>query len=690
VLLIALLCVTSDPTRPGRGPTVLAQEPLRPAQVLGTIGGAVDAVVAAKGFAYAIAANTIVAVDATDPQSPRQTWRSPSLGADLRHLAIAEDHLYVTDHRSRLRAYDLVRPHRPRLRANVSAGGLSADLVIRDGLAYVLTEGTLEIFDLADPGQPRKIARRWLYEVEEDGGRRDLDVNVLQVADGVAYLANDLRPTLWTVDVSDPTADGGAQPFALPGAPAEIAEDLGTGGPPFLLVHEGHVLLVTSTTTGPPLHREDQSLHVIDARDPTQLRLVASVALPTAYIARYAALVADHVVLRSGRHWHLVDVAVPSEPGPMVTTPAAVGYDFAMDGSLAFVVAGGLRLVDLAYLAQPRDLGRVPTLGGTGRLAVTGRQAVIEIDGAPQRFDLSVAGCPRWHSAIEVAGDVQAIEAADGLAYLLSEDALHIVDVAAGASARLGSVGIPPREDRYPPSRLLALDGGRAYIGDMNGVRILDVRDPRRPRDLGYTATPLGVRALSAAGPRLAVVNHESKLHLWDVSDPAAPRPEPAASLIVPRSEVPALALLDGVVLYASAQELWIIDPNDAVRPRRTAALGLGEMSDFGWLRSGVDLVVEGSRAYIASAPVGFVVVDISDLDTPAILSTHAADLGVGYPNQVAYADGHAYLGSDPVVVVPVAAAPASVAPQPTPLAQQRPHLVWLPTVLRGWTQRCP
>lgn len=154
--------------------------------------------------------------------------------------------------------------------------------------------------------------------------------------------------------------------------------------------------------------------------------------------------------------------------------------------------------------------------------------------------DVSDPSRPKTLSAWTSAGTIHGasdVAVADGLAYLaVMHEGLRILDVSDPDDARLVGMMLPdidfpkpnPNTVAFPHARGLAIAGGRLYVAnDAGGLRILDMEDARRPREIGKYANP-GVGEKPQAYNNVAVSGALAYLavdycgvEIVDVSDPA-------------------------------------------------------------------------------------------------------------------------------------------------------------------------
>ncbi|GHF77774.1 hypothetical protein GCM10018790_64870 [Kitasatospora xanthocidica] len=138
----------------------------------------------------------------------------------------------------------------------------------------------------------------------------------------------------------------------------------------------------------------------------------------------------------------------------------------------------------------------------------------------------------------------------------------------------------------------LSADGALLAVETREGagktnVRLWDVRDPARPRPVGTLSDPLGavesgppvsVTSLALAGTTLILGDQDGRLHLWDVGDPTRPRSRGPA-VTAHAVKVTSLALEpQGKTLATSGEDhtvrLWDISDISHPRPLGTPLTG--------------------------------------------------------------------------------------------------------------------
>ncbi|MGV9826428.1 nSTAND1 domain-containing NTPase [Gordonia sp. NPDC003429] len=198
------------------------------------------------------------------------------------------------------------------------------------------------------------------------------------------------------------------------------------------------------------------------------------------------------------------------------------------------------------------------------------------------------------------------------------------------ATLRLGTRHVFPLA--FDPTRDLLVTGDTD-----NGLRVWDVADPRRPRQIGapFDAATGFVEDVQFApdGQSIAVADAAHRISRWDLTDPAAPRR--IAQVDVHDGAVNTVAFsADGHYLYAGAdnERMWVIDtatPDPATTDTATpdpattdtdAAQALavpvgGRVSSLSVSADGRTLVVGGSRT-----------IQLWDNSDPGHPRPHAAD----------------------------------------------------------------
>jgi ethanolamine utilization microcompartment shell protein EutS len=198
-----------------------------------------------------------------------------------------------------------------------------------------------------------------------------------------------------------------------------------------------------------------------------------------------------------------------------VDTPGGA-FGVAVAGGYAYVVGGGLTVIDVSAPSAPVEVGFLD--GGVGGgIAVAGGYAYLA-DWPPglRVIDVGTPSAP-----VEVGfldGVSGGIAVASGYAYVAAWPAgLRVIDVGTpSAPVEVGFVDIPGGAFG------VAVAGGYAYVADGSaGLRVIDVSTPSAPVEIGFVDTPGEVLGVAVAGSYAYVAG--AGLTVIDVSAPSAP-----------------------------------------------------------------------------------------------------------------------------------------------------------------------
>ncbi|MBZ0266846.1 T9SS type A sorting domain-containing protein [bacterium] len=278
-----------------------------------------------------------------------------------------------------------------------------------------------------------------------------------------------------------------------------------------------------------------------------------------------------------------VDVSDPVHP---VRTGFAAGPDFQYAAHLDY---------PLLYV------GGFGSVGGRGALAV---------------FDVSSPSPVRLGSVDFEGGAVTDIAVSGTWAYLTLDgaSALAVVDVTDPTTPALAGVSAIPG-----PGTVIELAGDVALLGASGRLRLLDLSPPSQPREVGSLPTPGPIGSIRVRGHHAFVVGPDFPLRVIDVSRPADPVPVGQAATSTPGGT---LLHLDGSLGYArSESRVLVYDLSDPATPRVIApAVHGGE--GLALTRGRLFVLGGGLRVYRTGVPVPL---PASAADTTFARSSNAA-----------------------------------------------------------------
>ena len=437
-------------------------------------------------------------------------------------------------------------------------------------LASGSNDGTVALWDVADPAHPRPLSRPLA------SGGSDVD-SVAYSPDGHTLASGDDDGIIRLWDVADP-----AHPSAL-GQPIGSALTSGTVAVNSVAFSPDGQMLASGD--------DDGTVALWDVGDPAHPSTLGQPLTSSGTAAvDSVAFSPDGQTLASGSDdgavalWDVGDPAHPSALGQPLTSGGTVAVDsvaFSPDGhtlasgslygtirlwslpqtvltgagiaavdSVAFSpdghtlasgsLDGTVALWDVTDPADPRPLGQPLASGGTaavdsvafspdGQTLASGSD-----DGTVRLWDVGDPADPRPLGQPLASGGTAAVDSVafspdrHTLASGSDNGVVTLWDVADPARPR--PLGQPPAIGGAVDSVVFSPDGHTLAGGGLDGaVWLWDVADPAHPSPLGVgltsgTATVLSV-AFSPDGHTLASGNFYGVVRLWDVADPADPRP---------------------------------------------------------------------------------------------------------------------------------------------------------------------
>jgi hypothetical protein len=501
----------------------------------------------------------LVLVDVSDPTRMRRLSSMPSIeGATS--IVIRGDFAYLGS-RHGLIVVDMSNPVEPFVHAIQLAGRRTAGLTLSDDRLYLFSDGRLLVFDLTQPSQPDQIGA-----YDPSGSPESLDVAgftgflsqyhgggvrsmaVIDAADaaelrqvGQVDLAGriyDLAATDGSVlvsmgapgtqlfAVSDPAAPQLFVELPPPARPGDITDVAVDGGLAFLADTGG---LFGSI---PPYG----GLRIVDVSDPTEPREVSSLAFdePSRQVAAHE----DHVLVLRGQEeitpmtLEVVDVSDPSQPAAMgsLQFSGPPWGELVVSGDHAYLTDWGLHIVDLSDPADPTLVGEVSGAGGSGNaLTVEGDRAYLAGALGLCIVDVSDPTDPVEVSCTSTGGPARGVAVRDGIAFVsVRLDApiprwineLRLFDLSdETAPVEIGSVEL------WGAAGRVSIDGDILSVEVQDrGILVLDVSDPRNPKDAGLARVDAGGTVVAG---RLYAASGFQGLDVFDGASCLAPAPSP-------------------------------------------------------------------------------------------------------------------------------------------------------------------
>lgn len=367
------------------------------------------------------------------------------------------------------------------------------------------------------------------------------------------------------------------------------------------------------------------------------------------------------VVLRNGLAYAgigprltIIDLADPDNP-LLIGQSEPLGSivdDIAIAGNLAYVAVSGagVKIIDISVPARPVVISTFQTPDWAVGVSIWERFACVSLfsDGLLV-LDVSNPTAPQAVWELFTNSYRGGIIASDGFAYYTSPYNLTIVDLARdGAPAIVGSL------PGFSCADMRLRDGLLYGAATQGGVRIANIADPAAPRIVGEavdTDRPNPSSAIALAG-KYSWINEtgwEGGMRSYDVSDPTHPR---LIAGVATDGWSDDLDVKGGLaVLENWAEGLHVFDVSNAAAPVRRSTYEEAQQT--------LRVAVEDNYAFLMGWPGPVVWMDISTPEAPRVLNRLGNEFGgaTAFDGRFAYVVEESYLaiydlGNPPHVTV--------------------------------------
>lgn len=322
----------------------------------------------------------------------------------------------------------------------------------------------------------------------------------------------------------------------------------------------------------------------------------------------------------------IVDTSDPANPVERSVTPDHVGGDcLAISGNIAIVGGDdGFEVFDVSNPDDPLSLTIEHDLAwGVDDIWFEGQRACMLVDVyGVMTFNLADPTAPRRRGVIGVRGPETGLAVEHSIAFVSAWDyGVTILDISRLASIETLSVIETPGR-----SLDVAVSGGFAYVGNSEGLQVIDARDPEHPVLVASIETEFQVRAVEVAGDTV-YAGFGAGMIVVDVSTPA----QPSVIATLPETIGSIDLRADGDLLHAAggARGYRVIDVK---KPDAPVPIG------------GFPLPLEpplieavGDYLYAISEDGELFTVDISNPSCPTVLNN--LRLPIGFPSGLAVGD---------------------------------------------------
>lgn len=169
-------------------------------------------------------------------------------------------------------------------------------------------------------------------------------------------------------------------------------------------------------------------------------------------------------------------------------------------------------------------------------------------------------------------------------------------------------------------ARGLHVAGGYAYVAHSNdGLRIVDVSDPSKPREVGFcviSTPPREAGTISTPAYGVDVVGGYAYvaaglggLRVIDVSDPSNPQEVGFCTFLASQGLAEGIHVAGNHAYVAGRSGLFVVDVSDPTKPR--------QVGFFDTVGVALGVYVAGEYAYVAAESGGLRIIDVSNVTKP-------------------------------------------------------------------------
>ena len=294
--------------------------------------------------------------------------------------------------------------------------------------------------------------------------------------------------------------------------------------------------------------------------------------------------------------------------GPVWSVTVVGQYAYCANGD------GGIAILDVSDSTNPLQVGRFITGGYTYDVAVSGNYAyAAALTAGLQVIDISDPSNPQRRGACSTWYASVSVTVSDDYAYVGEHQrGLRAIDISDPSNPL--PVGRNQKDFGYAGS--VVISGNKAYVSDGNaGLAVIDVSDRTNLPLVGRYDTHGEAHGVGVSGT-FAYVGDDEGLQVIDFSNPASPERIGVCGF-GPESRVQSVALSGNYAYVADGHTgLEVTDISNPRSPRR-----VGGYDTTGY---STDVAVSANRAYVADHWGGLLVFGIAEL--PAIICAELAD----------------------------------------------------------------
>jgi hypothetical protein len=292
-------------------------------------------------------------------------------------------------------------------------------------------------------------------------------------------------------------------------------------------------------------------------------------------------------------------------------------------GNYACVVGGepgGLKIFDVSQRSAPVLVGSYEI--DASDVVVEGQIAYALSNDGLHLIDLAEPAGPKIRGSYSTTLAATSFIISEGFAYLADPaEGVAVVDVSNPADPK--RIGIYPTQGEPWEFHTLAASGSYVYVSDLEDIDLVNVQDPRNPRLVGRLNIAAGIRTFAATASHLIVATRNQNIQVFDVVDPAHPVARgiyPAG--INPTNTISCLSLIGNRLYVATEEDLVVYDASDLGRPVEIARVNRGTFTMPDWGHSSWSALAGNPARLCVAAADGLLVLNLEDLARPELVGS--------------------------------------------------------------------
>ncbi|MFH1635495.1 MAG: hypothetical protein ABIG63_16010 [Chloroflexota bacterium] len=395
--------------------------------------------------------------------------------------------------------------------------------------------------------------------------------------------------------------------ISTPSLPQEIS---------FTPITEGaaDIAILPGTDTMALISSYANGLIVLDISDPVQPEEITHYSEIPTY--GHIDIVGDYAYLISHFGLHIVDIHDLSQITEVGYFDTYVEYSSSLEigWPYAYLISWerGLQIVDLSDHENPTQIGQCTLISHSRDIAISGNTVYIaSYSRGLTTVDVGNPAAPQVQGDFQTLGDVDTLSLAGDYAYSTSDSiGMGIVDISTPLSPTLVSTVDTPGN-----AIDLVIRDQYAYIADSGGgLQIFDITNPSTPQRVGYDYSLRWSDSVEIEGDRLYIRNGET-ISMLDLTDPISP--SLLGTYVSSRYSLQMIAS-DNKLYLRTWDGLEIVDVSNPITPTKLSEITV-QIKEY----VGEDIALADGYAYLVGFETGLTIVDVSDPSQPFIAHQH-------------------------------------------------------------------